>query len=296
VSKDLKDEVDIKDFMYRIAHSPAHADSFRNQCAEQIATIMAAHGIAEGNTPQIFPGSEAELNELIAGLPHLPEPASHLDETKDAHERLFVTQEAIAKKRAEWSYIYLNLPPENQILHKNTLSHKRLAMHLNSWLALQDFLNSDYKYYLKFENDVKIQERFVAEAIRVIPLLPVNWDYFNFIVPDNAVKNYQEYLRIRGTDLTKSYQGYPAATMLISRSGAEKYLTRFLDHKTLDISLNGLRNGDTFVHNCHLYHEGNKLRWQIDLSESRTFKTYTYIPNTESPVSWREGHSTWNQL
>lgn len=271
--------------MYRVHHLEQYADEFRNYCAGRIHEIISPYA-QWCNSPQIFAQSEEELRSILEGLP---------SEVSALHD--IATRERIRGIYALWNQAFLERPVSRRAKVHPDSQWRRFSLHLNGWLSYEEFLRSQSEVLIKFENDIEIPDSFPEQINQVLKQLPADWDFFNFIVPQTFKSKYHEFMRVPGTNIAINYQNYPAACLLISRSGARKLLKRML----IDASEFPAGNGNVDLSGDYCFHNITYLppfdlphvNMHIDYSNKRPFNTFTYIPEFETGLFWREGKSTW---
>lgn len=281
----LKNGNQHQSMMYRVHHLSQFADEFRNYCAGRIHELISPFAQWCGS-PQIFAQNEQNLREIIESLP-----------SEELVPGSLVTRERIGRIYSLWNDAYLARPASRRAQVHPDSQWRRFSLHLNGWLSYEEFLKSDCEVLIKFENDIEIPDSFVEQIDSVLRQLPTEWDFFNFIVPEAFKAKFQEFMQLPGTNLAINFQNYPAACLLISRSGAKKLLRRMLIDSLEIPPWNGNADlsGDYCFHNITYLppFDQSYVNLHIDYSINRKFHTYTFIPNVETGLFWREGKSTW---
>lgn len=263
---------------YRVLHNPNSTDSFR--CASYKSTREILGDFAEWiDTEQIFPSSEEELmqkvnqyeSKLLDGLPQFGVmPNCSLVEAR----------EKFLSRVAE-----IVGPVKN--FYTGRTKFGWFAAHLNGIISLFEFLESDYEAVILCEDDIQLPPDFLDEITKIDSVLDFeSVDFFNFVVPEEQKSTYVNYLDVGDSHISQSYQGWPGAALLVTRSGVTKYLHTFLFSSTGTI--NDARGGDEIIHNVTLtIRDDHSYQYNLDFSASRYMKTFTYKPHYGTTVKWR---------
>lgn len=271
-------------------HNPLTADPFRVRNFNQACEIL--NPIASWlQSRDFFPQTE---DEMLEALPLILQKSENEEKEfdKEFEGNSLVTGGKLVEKYSMWNAVYQNLPTKIQQISKSLTHFRRFSLHVDLWLTLNEFVNSKFDWLLIIEDDVVLPSNFLELLQLVIDGLPIDWDFFNFIVPSYETHHYKPYLNIKNSSLSISYQGRPSALLLISKLGAQKVLAEEFQKQNIALDLNSCRSIDTLIHNVSLSHDENLQYYYIDVSDSRQFKTYTFIPEFDSGITWREGFST----
>lgn len=278
---------------YRVLHDYANCrDHFRVESAKRSIDIVSAFA-TELELKSFFPRSLDELNEAISTLPF--EFENILPNSSIGEETFLVTSNRVFTVLELWKKVYA-LTGSYDTENPYPLSQVKLfAIHLHLWMMLEAFLKSDFTHLIYLEDDIHVPENFQEEAFRLLSVLPSDWDFFNFVIPEEELHRHKPHLDLPGLDVCINYQRYPGACLLISRKGARKLLSHFLleaEQMPLNIDLSAAF--DVTLANCSHPPEHNFQIWFLNQSpRHRKFQTYTYVPQSNKAVGWRNFHSSW---
>lgn len=283
-SDQILDGCKVMKLCYRINHDPYSSDAYR--CASYMATRSILDEFAEFiDTEQIFPSSEQELNQKIFQY------ESYVLNQLNSFGG--IPKISLAEKRGQMLEIIGGIQGPVKNLYSSERTFGWFAMHLNAIVACLHFLASKYDAIILFEDDIKVSNRIYSELIDLESYLDLhNFDFFNFVVPSDSKTSFRTNLRMGDTHISQTYQCWPGAAILGTRSGVKKLLEVFFSPSSNDV--NDLRPFDTIIHNVSLWLIDEYRRgWHRDDSQSRAFKSFTFIPDHPSIVEWRMGHSTY---
>jgi len=130
----------------------------------------------------------------------------------------------------------------------------------STYVALENFLKTDFDALLILEDDILLEKDFLAGAQGYIDRLPLMWDFFyQYVHPWQGEHNYRDEHDYGDTKVCRSYQVWSNACFWVSRAGAK----RLLD------DLNGYMIEDAI--DWHILKRGMTREWGV----------YTLKPNTE---------------
>ena len=280
-------------FNYFVGHYADTTQIQRKLCVKRMQDLF--KGKSEHQSiKQFFFKTEEDIFEYIQTLPKEYENFSvnpFLGETQT-----FLTQENV---RGAWNFWRLSMDirsnPES-IFGDIDTQIRRFSLNLAYLTALDTFIRSNCRYLLTFEDDAMLREDFIDVLDMVLKNIPDDWDVFNFVTQDGS-KDYDNSLRIQDTQLSISYQSGSSAGLLWSRKGARAVLSRMLiEVKGFEFGdPNGDMNIDALISNLEMQPPFSRprIRFIKSFLPSRTFKSYTFVPEFSSPVEQIDLASTW---
>lgn len=282
------------DFLWRVGHDPLSVDLQRCDNYQNTRKVLAR--IQESSSIQIFPKNQSELASTINRLPgdwnNIYINPYHGD------REILLTRERVFEVLEMWDLTDATRSETlGRLRHgpRECLS-KRFALHLSQWLAMEEFLALNKKYFLLIDDDIQLQDNFIDSALAVVEHLPNEWDVFNFAVPTQFKENFKSHLQI-SSEISIPYFFYNPTALIFSRTGVKKYLFDCLFDvfdleignanidKNIDMRLNNMELVEPFD-DC-LYH------YSVDYSQSRKFQSYTFTPNAISPIDLLQSKSLW---
>ena len=280
-------------FSYFVGHDPNSTNEQRKLCVKRMKDLF-EDKIEILSIKSLYLKSEEDISRYIQTLPKEYENFSvnpFLGETQT-----FLTQENV---RGAWNFWRLSMDirsnPES-IFGDIDTQIRRFSLNLAYLTALDTFIRSNCRYLLTFEDDAMLREDFIDVLDMVLKNIPDDWDVFNFVTQDGS-KDYDNSLRIQDTQLSISYQSGSSAGLLWSRKGARAVLSRMLiEVKGFEFGdPNGDMNIDALICNLTMQRDlsGPSLDFSKNFSTSRTFKSYTFVPEFSGPVEQIDLASTW---
>jgi GR25 family glycosyltransferase involved in LPS biosynthesis len=95
----------------------------------------------------------------------------------------------------------------------------------STYIALIEFLKTDFDALLILEDDIVLEKDFLAGAQGYLDRLPLMWDFFyQYVHPWQGEHNYKSEHDYGDTKVCRSYQVWSNACFWVSRSGADKLL------------------------------------------------------------------------
>ena len=280
-------------FNYFVGHYADTTQIQRKLCVKRMQDLFKGK-IEHQSIKQFFFKTEEDIFEYIQTLPKEYENFSvnpFLGETQT-----FLTQENV---QGAWNFWRLSMDirsnPES-IFGDIDTQIRRFSLNLAYLTALDTFIRSNCRYLLTFEDDAMLREDFIDVLDMVLKNIPDDWDVFNFVTQDGS-KDYDNSLRIQDTQLSISYQSGSSAGLLWSRKGARAVLSRMLiEVKGFEFGdPNGDMNIDALISNLEMQppYSRPRIRFIKSFLPSRTFKSYTFVPEFSSPVEQIDLASTW---
>ena len=280
-------------FNYFVGHYADTTQIQRKLCVKRMQDLFKGK-IEHQSIKQFFFKTEEDIFEYIQTLPKEYENFSvnpFLGETQT-----FLTQENV---QGAWNFWRLSMDirsnPES-IFGDIDTQIRRFSLNLAYLTALDTFIRSNCRYLLTFEDDAMLREDFIDVLDMVLKNIPDDWDVFNFVTQDGS-KDYDNSLRIQDTQLSISYQSGSSAGLLWSRKGARAVLSRMLiEVKGFEFGdPNGDMNIDALISNLEMQPPFSRprIRFIKSFLPSRTFKSYTFVPEFSSPVEQIDLASTW---
>lgn len=276
----MKCDDSLSNSLFRVSHDPNSKDSFRNEC------YLSSKAIFENKVEQLdlletFPQCE---DEILMKVESLPTEENFIFDRPDSWTN--VTKNRVLEIYRYWRH---NNP--------TPVNFRKLALHVDLWLSLETFLKSDSQYFFSLEDDVRVSENFLSEALQAIETLNheiKTWDFFNFVVPEFSHRYFHPWQRLKDSRYSYGYQPWPAACILFTRSGATKLLDFSLTKLVKCDALNANRNYDTIMHDVTYYlGDSGTLKYTLPSWNERYFSRFTFIPEYTAPALWRDGQSTW---
>lgn len=278
---------------FRISHDWRNCkDPFRIESALRSRQIVSGFA-SEIDVDSFFPKNVAELVDSVSSLP--PESSNLLTNVSMGEESTVVTAERVLRILELWKEMLLLKPDRDTSEPFPTSEAKLFAIHLHLWMTFEKFLRSLSSSLLYLEDDIELPTDFEYEVKQVLSALPRNWDFFNFIIPEEEAHRYKDSLNLPELDLCVNFQRYPGACLLVSRKGARKMLHRFLFAvEILPKDCNLFTAFDVLLSNVRQLPEHNFGVWYLDQNiVTRAFQTYTFTPQSGRAISWRNYHSSW---
>ena len=280
-------------FNYFVGHYADTTQIQRKLCVKRMQDLFKGK-IEHQSIKQFFFKTEEDIFEYIQTLPKEYENFSvnpFLGETQT-----FLTQENV---RGAWNFWRSSMELRsnlNQIYGNMDTQIRRFSLTFCYLAALDSFIRSNCRYLLTFEDDAMLREDFIDVLDMVLKNIPDDWDVFNFVTQDGS-KDYDNSLRIQDTQLSISYQSGSSAGLLWSRKGARAVLSRMLiEVKGFEFGdPNGDMNIDALISNLEMQPPFSRprIRFIKSFLPSRTFKSYTFVPEFSSPVEQIDLASTW---
>ena len=95
----------------------------------------------------------------------------------------------------------------------------------STYIALIEFLKTDFDALLILEDDIILEKDFLAGAQGYLNRVPLMWDFFyQYVHPWQGENNYRDEHSLGDTKVCRSYQVWSNACFWVSRSGANKLL------------------------------------------------------------------------
>ena len=280
-------------FSYFVGHDPNSTNEQRKLCVKRMKDLF-EDKIEILSIKSLYLKSEEDISRYIQTLPKEYENFSvnpFLGETQT-----FLTQENV---QGAWNFWRLSMDirsnPES-IFGDIDTQIRRFSLNLAYLTALDTFIRSNCRYLLTFEDDAMLREDFIAVLDMILKNIPDDWDVFNFVNKDGT-HHYEKSHRILDSQLSITYLGGSAAGLLWSRKGARAVLSRMLiEVKGFEFGdPNGDMNIDALICNLTMQRDlsGPSLDFSKNFSTSRTFKSYTFVPEFSGPVEQIDLASTW---
>ncbi len=128
----------------------------------------------------------------------------------------------------------------------------------STYVALHNFLKTDFDALLILEDDILLEKDFLAGAQGYLDRLPLMWDFFyQYVHPWQGEHNYRNDYDYGDTKVCRSYQVWSSACYWVSRAGANRLLNE----------LNGYMIEDAI--DWHVLKRGMTRAWDV----------YTLKPN-----------------
>jgi hypothetical protein len=278
---------------YFVGHDPNSVNEQRKLCVKRMQDLF-KEKIERQSIKSLFLKTEDDIFEYIQSLPREYENFSvnpFLGESQT-----FITQENV---RRAWNFWHssMGLRSNLNLIYGNMDTQiRRFSLNLAYLVALDAFVRSNCQFFLTFEDDAMLREDFIDVLAMVLKNIPEGWDVFNFVNKD-GIHHYKSSHRILDTELSITYLGGSAAGLLWSRKGARAVLSRMLiEVKDFEFGdPNGDMNIDALTSNLTMQRDlsGPGLDFSKNFSNSRSFKSYTFVPEFSSPVEQIDLASTW---
>ncbi len=105
----------------------------------------------------------------------------------------------------------------------------------STFVALKNFLNSDFDALLILEDDILLEKDFLAGAQGYLDRLPLMWDFFyQYVHPWQGEHHYKSEHDLGDTKVCRSYQVWSNACFWVSRAGAQKLIAELDDYMIQD--------------------------------------------------------------
>lgn len=275
--------------LFQIFHNPNSLDPFRIWSAENSGRVLKHYG-TRCEPKNIYPNSERDLEESLNRLPSKAFPPKYYDYFADTPMK--VSAEVAISRWQTWSQLDKLLPESFSETFFHFYNYRRFALCLAQWLTFETFIFSDYDFLLLLEDDIEMGVNFIPNLQLVLTTLPPDWDVFNFVTPRSQKKNFKPWMQLSNTKISMSYMDRPSAALLFSKVGAKKTLWKSLFETHEKDNLSFCSNIDAIVHNVSLWIEETKIGFHIDTSRKRFFNSFSFVPEVNTGVNWREGFST----
>jgi hypothetical protein len=284
-----------KELMYHVSHDKDSVDPFRNSCFDRINELM-SNFQRTIRASSVFLRNEEDMKRYLGGLPR-----SYLNlglNSKIGENEVIITQERMVGAWEFWRNS-LEVRSRSRAYFGNLEKQiRRFSLHISIFNAIEEFLHSDKKYLITFEDDEWLVDDFETIIQYVIDSLPENWDIFNFVVPENDKHWFNERLKIESTILSVSYQTWSAACVMHSRVGARKVLSRYLfEYSNFEVGdPNGDINLDNLIYNYEFFppFDVEMLNYKTSFMPDRYLQNYTFQPDQPPVVDQNvEVASTW---
>lgn len=284
-----------KDLMFHILHDDNSQDPFRNSCFERINNLFSGYQSTEGASSVFLRNSE----DVEIYLKNLPSAYLNLGINSDIGEKeIILTRERVSDMWVFWQDS-LEVRDRSRAYYGNLNKQiRRFSLHMSVLNALEQFLHSEQKYLMVFEDDSWVVDDFPSIVTYVLGSLPDNWDVFNFVVPENDKHWFTPNLQVKDTNLSIGYQTWSAASILFSRVGARKVLSRYVfEFNKFEIGdPNGDMNLDNLICNFQFTppFDIEQLNFKTSFLPDRYFQNYTFLPDFPAPIVQNlEVSSTW---
>lgn len=122
------------------------------------------------------------------------------------------------------------------VFNKNGIFDKgwtigQLGLWASTYVAIKDFLKSDYENLIILEDDIILMNNFIDNLLFYMTELSENWAMFFGYVPDHFKLRFKKILRterkkvnIQKPNIIKAFQEECTVCYVVSRSGAERFL------------------------------------------------------------------------